>query len=125
MTTAKNPRAYATTWVVFCFLLMLVGAVFTLTSVNKKEATPLDYGQLRHILVESPGRIEKISLIGEEPIVLIKLKNSVSRQTMDVTPEQKSKLLDAVKKAGIPVETLSADRSTLETGISTESQGSH
>lgn len=111
-------RKYATTWIVFLFLLCVVVFVFSLTKTLKKDnQTPLSYTQLLQKIHDSPSEIAEIQIINNEPVIMVKLKGSQTEQQVIVPVEAKADLIKEINAAGITVKACPPDKSSFWWGF--------
>lgn len=99
----KPPRKYSTTFFVFVFLLLVILLVFFLTPKTSSVKGSISYEQFSQTLQNSPGQIEQVELIADEPVVYVKLKGETFRKQILVPQEEKSSLVKALTKAGVSV----------------------
>jgi ATP-dependent Zn protease len=112
--TERENRSYKTTWAVFLMLVVLVFVVFALTNVNKtpKVKGSLSYEQLIQKVQTSPDEIREVTIINEEPIVIVKLKGDASSKQIVLRPENKATLFQELQKAKIPLKSAPPDKSS-------------
>ncbi len=106
-------RKYATTWIVFLFLLIVVCVVFALTKVAKTNtsSTPMKYEQLVGLIRKLPSEIKQIQIINNEPVVLVWLKNESGKRQVIVPMEAKADLIKEIEAAQITLKTSPPDKS--------------
>lgn len=107
-------RKYATTWIVFLFLLIVVCVVFALTKIAKKNTstTPLRYEQLLGLIRKLPSEISQIQMINNEPVVMVWLKNDSTKHQVIVPMEAKADLIKEINEAHITLKEAPPDKSS-------------
>ena len=102
-------RKYGTTWAVFVLLLVLVVFIFSLTSINKREE-PITYSGLLKMVQNQPSDITEVTMINNEPIIMVKLKGDPKDKQVIVPTEAKADLIKEINKVGISLKTSPPDK---------------
>lgn len=109
-------RKYGTTWAVFVLLLVLVVFIFSLTSINKREE-PITYSGLLKMVQNQPSDITEVTMINNEPIIMVKLKGDPKDKQVVVPTEAKADLIKEINKVGISLKTSPPDKSAFWFGV--------
>lgn len=105
-------RKYGTTWAVIFLLLVILGFIFSLTSISRKEE-PLTYTQLENLVKEGKSdQISKVIVTNGESIIQVRMSGSERERSVVIPAEAKESLIADFNKAGVALEVKEPDKSS-------------